>query len=266
MANSGGMIYESIWRDQDWRKLSIRAQRRYMQLLSQKELDCAGMLPLQPEKWATGCDEDSTAQVWEDLDELQAARFVFYDTNTYETLVRSYIRNSNVLKVPNMWKSARRCAKLAASPVLRSVLADEFAASGNESLISAAKELNPSLTLPEPLPNPSGRVPEGCGVGVGVGVTHLSSTKGGEKSRPVCSKHPNGNPDDEPCRGCMKVREYDEKQAEAAEADELDERRRLKELRDNCPMCRGTNWIEVSERSVIKCDHRSALKEVSEGK
>lgn len=254
MANAGGMIYESIWRDRDWRHLSIRAQRLYMQLLSQKELDCAGLLPLQSDKWACGCDEYTTAQVWEDLDELQGARFVYYDTATYETLVRTYIRNSNVLKVPNMWKSARRCATMCASSVLRSVLADEFANSGNEFLVSAAKELNPSLTLPEPLPNSSIRVPEGCGVGVGVGVTHLGNNLGGEECRPVCAKHKNGNPNDDNCRGCQRVREYDEKQAADAQADELDHRRRQREIRDNCTMCDENGLIET-RFGMDRCDH-----------
>jgi len=35
MANAAGMIFESIWRDSDWRKLSRGAQALYMQLLSQ---------------------------------------------------------------------------------------------------------------------------------------------------------------------------------------------------------------------------------------
>ncbi len=55
MANAAGFIHESIWRDDHWRILSRPAQALYMQLLSQKELDCAGILPLPPNKWAKGC-------------------------------------------------------------------------------------------------------------------------------------------------------------------------------------------------------------------
>ena len=125
MANAAGMICESIWRDSDWRKLSRGAQALYMQLLSQKELDCAGILPLQPEKWATGCDGLTVQQVWDDLNELQDNRFVYYDTDTYEALIRTHVRNSNVLKVPNMRKSAIRSALLIGSKPLREVLAVE---------------------------------------------------------------------------------------------------------------------------------------------
>jgi hypothetical protein len=258
VANAAGFIQEAIWRDPDWRKLSRGAQALYMQLLSQKDIDCAGLLPLQPEKWATGCDELTVEQVWEQLGELQTTRFVFYDVDTYETLVRSYVRRSpNVLKVPNMWKSAQRCALLAASQILRDVLAAEFVSSGNQFLVAAAVELNPSLTLPEPLPNPSVRVSEPCSVSVSERVSHLSSTKGGEDRRPNCSKHPNGNPTDAPCRGCKTVREYDEKQAADANADDLVERRRLKEQRDACTMCDENGLVET-RLGMARCDHQAA--------
>lgn len=56
MANAAGLIHESIWRNPEWRYLSRGAQALYMQLLSQKEVDCAGVLPLQPAKWAKGCN------------------------------------------------------------------------------------------------------------------------------------------------------------------------------------------------------------------
>jgi hypothetical protein len=48
MANAAGFIQESIWRDPHWRQLSRSAQALYMQLLSQKELDCAGILRCSP--------------------------------------------------------------------------------------------------------------------------------------------------------------------------------------------------------------------------
>ncbi len=259
MANAGGFILESIWRDQDWRALSRRAQALYGQLLSQKELDCAGMLPLQPDKWAAGCNELTTEMVWEDLNELQAARFVYYDTDTYETFVRTYMRNSNVLKVPNMRKSARRCALLVGSAVIRPLVAAELMATGDPECVSTAVEINPSLTLPEPFRNPSknkgsGTLPEGSGVGEGEGVSHLRSNSGGV-TRPQCCKHPNGN-DDGACRGCMKVRQWDEANADAIKADELDAKRRAREIAERCPDCNGTNLIEIGDNLTRKCNHQ----------
>lgn len=258
MANAAGMIYESIWRDPDWRRLSRGAQALYMQLLSQKELDCAGILPLQPEKWATGCQGLSVEQVWGDLNELQDARFVFYDTGTYEALIRTHVRNSNVPKVPNMRKSAIRSACLVGSQRLREVLAVELRASGRADFVAAADEINPSPTVTEPLANPSesnpsGTLPEptGVGMGMGMGVTHLGNYSSGG-GRPICSKHRNGNPDDENCRGCRRCRDWDEANAKA---DELDTKRRQREISENCPDCHGTNVIEVGDNAARKCDH-----------
>lgn len=264
MANAAGFIQESIWRDPEWRRLSRSAQALYVQLLSQKELDCAGILPLQPHKWAKGCAELTVEQVLADLDELQSHRFVFHDNDTDEVFIRTYIRNSNVMKVPNMRKSARRSALLVGSSVIKPILAAELVATGDPECVVTAREINPSLTLPEPLPNPSdrnpsGTLPEPTGVGKGVGVTNLGNNSGGVNARPICSKHRNGNPDGDACRGCMRIREWDENHAAAAEADELDAKRRARERADNCPDCHGTNVIEVADNRVRKCFHEAAL-------
>ena len=262
MANAAGFIQESIWRDPEWRQLSRGAQALYVQLLSQKELDCAGIVPLQPQKWAKGCAELTVEQVIADLDELQAHRFVFYDDDTDEAFIRTYIRNSNVMKVPNMRKSARRSALLVASSIIKPILAEELMATGDPECVATAHEINPSLTLPEPLTNPSdwnpsGTLPEPTGVGKGVGVTNLGNNLGGENARPVCSKHPTGNPNDDNCRGCMRIRKWDEDNAAASEADELRARREAREQAENCPDCEGTNLIEIGDNRVRKCTHEA---------
>jgi hypothetical protein len=266
MANAAGLIHESIWRDDDWRQLSRGAQALYMQLLSQKEVDCAGVLPLQPHKWAKGCDGLTAEQVMADLDELQQHRFVYYDEDTDEALIRSYIRRApNVMKVPNMRKSARRAAALVGSSKLRAVLADEMRATGDPDFIVSAEELHPSSTsepaaskqISEPLRKGSVTLTEPSSVSESVSESHLSSTKGGS-TRPICSKHPNGNSEGN-CRGCMKTREWDEQHAEALAADELEQKRRRRALVASCPDCNGTNVIEVAENRVIKCQHQAVL-------
>jgi hypothetical protein len=40
-------------------------------------------------------------------------------------------------------------------------------------------------------------------------------------------------------------------------ADELDAKRRAKELRENCPICKGTNWVPNTDPAV-KCNHQEA--------
>lgn len=265
MANAAGFIQESIWRNPEWRQLSRSAQALYIQLLSQKELDCAGILPLQPNKWAKGCAEMTVNQVWEDLEELQRARFVLYDTETDEAFIRTYIRNSNVAKSPNMLRSASRAAILVGSESIRPVLAEELRSTKSPDCLKAANEINPlpkgsrkgSETLPQRVPEPFAK---GSGVGVGVGVTHLGSNSRGEH-RPQCSRHPNEN-HDEPCHGCGRVREWDEANAATLQADELDAKRRARQAAELCPDCHGTNTIEVGDNAARICNHPNVrLKE-----
>lgn len=262
MANAAGLIHESIWRNDDWRQLSRGAQALYMQLLSQKEVDCAGVLPLQPAKWAKGCHGITVDEIMADLEELQQHRFVYYDEDTDEAFIRTYIRNSNVMKVPNMRKSARRAALLVGSAKIRAVLAAELRATGDPECIVAAEEIHPttqpeqptSKPATEPFRNPSGTLPEGSGVGKGVGVTHLGNNSRGEH-RPECSKHPQANSEDEDCRGCMRRRHWDEHHAAELAADELAVKRRAREAALSCPDCHGTNTITVGENSAAICHH-----------
>jgi hypothetical protein len=61
----------------------------YLQLLSTKDLDTAGVLTLHPELLAKGCTEMTPADVLADIEELEQARFVVVDIDTFEVLVRS---------------------------------------------------------------------------------------------------------------------------------------------------------------------------------
>lgn len=260
MANAAGFIQESIWRDSHWRSLSRTAQATYMQLLSQKELDCAGVLPLQVFKWAKGCDSVTEADIWADLEELQRERFVFFDMDSDEAFIRTYIRNSNVIKSPNMMKSALRSARLVASEPIRVVLAAELRATGREDAEKVAQELNPLETLSEPFPNPSKSNPsetlsEPSGVGVGVGVPHHPTNPVGEEPSPFCSSHPGGTED--ACFACGQARRtYPDRKAAWDKA--VAEYRA--HVRKNCIRCHGTNTYEDADGNVHKCDH--ILKDV----
>ncbi|WP_237341851.1 hypothetical protein [Williamsia soli] len=237
MANSAGMLKESIWRDKDFRAIPRTAQTTYGQLLSQKELDRAGIQPLQVSKWAKGCDEITESDVWTDLKVLEAARFVFYDEDTDELFVRSYMRQSDITRYPNILKNALRCAGMVASPKLRHELATELRRLRRAEAAKVADEIdpiepseNPSdngsetvvQTVPEPF-NPSERVREPRGVGEGVGeVTSVGGWVGRSREReadtdttgepsndpppPRCPKHI-GEPTDQPCRACGVARQ-----------------------------------------------------------
>lgn len=110
----------------------------------------------------------------------------------------------------------------------------------------------PVQTTPTPTPTPSSSslVTKG-------GAVALRNAREGA-SRPICSKHPNGNDNDENCRGCMKTREWDERRNAEMEADELHAKRLARESAENCPTCHGTNWIPDTEPAV-KCIHKVAI-------
>ncbi|WP_197505285.1 hypothetical protein [Mycobacterium sp. 1245499.0] len=71
--------------------------------------------------------------------------------------------------------------------------------------------------------------------------------------RPQCPRHKENS--DDPCPDCMRGRLWDEAQEDIAREDDLAERRRLKELRENCPICKGSNWIPDTEPAK-KCNHQ----------
>lgn len=68
-----------------------------------------------------------------------------------------------------------------------------------------------------------------------------------------CQDHPNGTPDS--CIPCMKAREGHDAWKKREEARQLAIREEYRRLSQNCPLCQGTNVIEVGDDEVRKCDH-----------
>ncbi|MGV0805790.1 hypothetical protein [Mycolicibacterium setense] len=84
------------------------------------------------------------------------------------------------------------------------------------------------------------------------GVTQVAPTG----PRPECHEHSENYGG--PCRKCERRRKWDEANAEAVKADELDRKRKAREIAAACPLCKGTNLIEVGDNEVRKCDHQAA--------
>lgn len=285
MANAAGILKESIWRDREFRALPRSAQATYAQLISQKELDRAGIQPLQVFKWAKGCDDFTTDDFMADLKVLEEHRFVFIDEDTDELFIRSYMRHCDVVRYPNILKNALRCAGMVASEKLRHELAkelrrlrraeadrvaDSIEPEGfeSESANPSETETNPSRTVPEQL-NGSETLAEPPGYGSGSGSVTLGSSQVGEvAANPRTDQTVESEPSDEPppencprhrndpnppsCGACgrqnrRRARWFDER-AERASA-------RLvafkAEVRD-CPDCDENGFVEIGN-SVGKC-------------
>lgn len=287
--NKVGQVRESIWRDKDFRALSRGAQCTYLEVISQSSIDRAGVQPLQVTKLAKGCDSITVEDIWSDLKELQASRFVFFDDDTEELFVRSYMRTCEVWKVPNTLKSAIRAATVVASEMIRHELAEELRRLRRAEATKTADEIdpgeefayrsetqaepiaNPSATLPDKY-NPSGTHPEPTGTGMGIGkslVPEIESFRAGQ-SNPVatkppagsapppqtCPKHPNGTTDNcGPCGEARRTRQaWDADRLRAEATARSAEARHAADLRalaiDNCDSC-----DEDGYRGSSLCDH-----------
>lgn len=274
MANAAGMLKESIWRDKEFRALPRTAQATYAQLISQKDLDRAGIQPLQATKWAKGCDETTPEDISADLKTLEQHRFVFVDEDSDELFVRSYMRHCDVARYPNILKNALRCAQLVASEKIRFELAKELRRLRKadadrvadaiepvdfepEPFNGSETQTNPSVTVPERL-NGSGTLREPQGYGSGSGSVTLGSNHLGEapskshtdetaatpdRNEPPpehCPKHPGGTA--APCGACRTARERCETwEADRRAAAETRRRAFLAEL-DACPDCDMHGW------------------------
>jgi len=223
MAREHARILCSIWSPgDDFRARTPGAQRLYFLILSQRELNNAGVIPLMVSKWAR-CSTSTTADDIEtDLQELEQHRYLVVDRDTDEVLVRSFIRNDGIAKQPNMLKSALRYARQIESASLRSALAEELVRIGHRDTIETASVIDPgthratqdetpmrdiaeAITEPpatgveEPSADPSSTsVEEGCGVGEGEGEGGTSSSRGG--SGGGTRKRANPAPPPEPLR------------------------------------------------------------------
>lgn len=233
MANGAALIDEGLWRrDKDFRALPRFAQCTFLQVLSQKDLDCAGVLTLHIDLLAKGCDELTTDMLWDDFKTLEVGRFIFVDADTDELFVRSYIRRASV-RSPNALKSALRSARMVNSPKIRAELAAELRRLDRKDAAEVADEIDPigtpSETHSEPIQNPSetGNPSEPHPkppVPVPVPVPSLASGGNSVGERPppeFCDRHPNGTDRDcGPCGARRRARMAWESARAAAEADE----------------------------------------------
>ena len=187
MARSYAAIHQRIWADPEWRALDLGAQHLYLLLISQPQMNLAGVLPLQLRKWA-GCVADwDVERVSAALKRLSADRFTVVDEDTEEVLVRSLIRNDEAYKTPGMLKSILKSAEHTQGPALRRELAIELGrldplegkkADEGTALIAATR----LALMPEGSPPDGGVIHSSDGIpdGIGepIGDTFLGTHRG----------------------------------------------------------------------------------------
>lgn len=152
MGRSEARVFTSIWSDPDFVALPLSAQRMYLFLLSQPDLSFCGRLPLRTKWWARSAPGLTPKAVCDDLDTLEAARFVLIDKDSQELLIRSLMRRDHVLKSPKLMKPLGAALQEVGSPALRKVLAEELTRAVDEGIAdgvsaNAATSLTPVLQL-----------------------------------------------------------------------------------------------------------------------
>lgn len=126
MARKYAQISLDVWADPDFRQLSHGAQWLYWLLISQPTVTAAGVLPLQERRWATLAADTSRVDVEALLVELDSARYVLVDVDTEEVLIRSYLRNGQGWRQPNLAKTAMVEARQIISSRLRVAMVEEL--------------------------------------------------------------------------------------------------------------------------------------------
>jgi hypothetical protein len=116
----------SAWVDGDFTSLSRRAQGTYFFLVSQPDLNRAGVLTMALNRWASRSAENDRAMILADLAELASAEFIVVDESQEEVLVRSYVRWDEGWKSPNIMLSVAAAAQQVTSETLRAVIAEEM--------------------------------------------------------------------------------------------------------------------------------------------
>ena len=150
MARSHAKLFASIWTDPDWLQLDQGAQHLYMLLLSQPKLTLVGVLDMMPSRWAAMTHGTDTATICEELDRLEAARFIITDRATGELLIRTFARHDVQVAARNRnlragyWRAWRTIQSL----ILRRAAWDETPRELREDDSAPSKSELPELTVP----------------------------------------------------------------------------------------------------------------------
>jgi hypothetical protein len=126
MARGHGRILTSIWEDAEFLMLDQGRQRLYLFLISQPNLNHAGLLPLTLRRWARKAFGLTASELDEHLVALDAARFIVMDEDTEELLIRSFVRNDGVWKQPKVMGAMVSGAQEISSRKLRLALLAEM--------------------------------------------------------------------------------------------------------------------------------------------
>lgn len=175
MARTEARLRTKLWGDPDFLALSFRAKGGYESILCQPDVEYTGVMPLRARRLALlfGLDLEDLIEI---LEELEDARFIVIDWDTEELLIRTFIRNDEVYRQPNVMRSALKSLASVSSlrlraeilTELRRIEAEEEMPKGSrepfQAMIAAlekdpaipSQSPEPSTEQPKPEPKPEG--------------------------------------------------------------------------------------------------------------
>lgn len=123
MARSFGRLYSRMWAPgSDFAALGPLEQRLYMFLLSQPNLNHAGVLPITLRRWATMTVGLTPKQIEQQLRALEFAEWVVLDWDQEELLITTHLLDDEVWKQPRVMGAAVSSALEVGSLRLRQAL------------------------------------------------------------------------------------------------------------------------------------------------
>lgn len=168
MARDHARILTAIWRDEDFRALTVDQQHTYLAVVSQQALTYAGVLDYRPGRLAALAKDNTPARVAKAVKSLERPRFLLVDRETEELLARSYVRHDGVMNRLNMGKAvARAVDEIVSLPLRRAVLEELARLYGDKPALmgwGGFAELNPDAmdtvtamasTIPFPMASPN---------------------------------------------------------------------------------------------------------------
>lgn len=251
MARSLGIVKVTIWEpESEFRLLSKEAQRAYLLLLSQPQINNCGVLPYTPERWARMAADDTTADVETAIAELVEHRFVLVDYDPGELLVRTFVKHDRIASQPKLVKAAQREFQHIESDSIRDVLRRAHPELFSRQAIVAGHVLEGvSLPLSEGVTVP---LSEGVSLGVREGVSEplgARATRVGAVPSPYPNPPPLAPAAENLTRSSSRdaAPANDSNQSTAAAADARDEPPRESEIREAVATLRSADAESFDE-------------------
>jgi len=148
----------AIWRpEDDFGDLTMAAQWAYFMLGTQPDISAAGVLSLNVRRWSKRTKGGTRQMVVDALQELQAAEKVFYDYDTEELLIRTFVKADGGYGNRKRRPVIERAALDLESPRLRGILANELRKLGDEVMTKLADRLSGPYGIAYPAERPAER-------------------------------------------------------------------------------------------------------------